>query len=220
MLNVEKIVTISLNKNQARREQTQKELAALSLETEFHLVDRDIESAVRGCFNSHVEVAKQALAENRQNVLVFEDDVKTLPFTQQQIEDINQFLADKSIDFDLLYLGLIIDKMWYCGKRSIVRAKGSGAHAYILSRKGIEKLAGYTFQKKPIDKVLKHDFKCYSVYPMIAEQYPETVVASDISPFRYNICTKDEKYWRRNYAKQKWLLWKNLHKTLLDFICR
>ena len=106
--------------------------------------------------------------------------------------------------------------MWFCWRKSIVRARGAGAHAYILSRRGMEKLANYTYQGIPLDKILKRDFHCYSVYPIIAEQHPESVCVSDISPLRNSIEVKDEFFWRANARKQLWLPWKYLYKTLVD----
>lgn len=215
MIQVDKILTISLKENHARQKLTQAELAKLNVKTDFFLVDRDKGYEERGCFNSHLEACKQALKENCNTLLVFEDDVKILDFKQYQIDAINQFIKQQANHFDILYLGLIIGKMWFCGHTAIVRAKGAGAHAYILSRRGMEKLAAYQYQNTPIDKIMKNEFKCYSVYPIIAEQYPETVIASDITPSRKGDI-KDENFWKRNYQKQKYLPWKNLHKTVIE----
>jgi len=213
MIDVDKIVTISLRENEERRKLTKSELLKLNLKTEFFIADRDPENGERGCFNSHLQVCQQALADQCQSVLVFEDDVKILPFTAKQITAINQFIKDQDkINFDVLYLGLIIGEMWFCGRRSIVRAKGATTHAYILSKQGLKKLSNYLFSGKPIDKIFKHDFKCYSVYPIIAEQFSENIVSSDLTPFRQFSEIKDEKFWQNNYRKQKWLPWKNLHK--------
>jgi hypothetical protein len=80
----------------------------------------------------------------------------------------------------------------------------------------MEKLFAYEYAGVPFDKVLKHDFKCYSVYPIIADQFPETTIASDISPSRNSMELKDEAFWRDNYRKQKSLPWLNLHKTIFE----
>jgi len=216
LIKVDKIVTISLEENESRRLATQRELSKLKLETEFFLAKRDQGHEERGCFNSHLQVCREALYSGCQSLLVFEDDVRILPYTEKQISRLNHFIARQNNEFDVLYLGLIIGKMWFCGYRSIVRAKGAGAHAYILSRKGMEKLFTYEYNGLPFDKVLKHDFKGYSVYPIIAEQHPETRVISDISPQRKSVGAKDEIFWMQNFQKQKWLPWKNLHKTIFE----
>lgn len=218
MIQVDKIITISLEGNHKRQKSTQRELEKLALETEFYLAKRDVGHEERGCFNSHLQVCQNALQDELcSTVLVLEDDVKILPFTTTQIDRINLFLKQQSTNFDVLYLGLIISKMWYCGTSNIVRATGSGAHAYILSRSGMQKLAAYQFDNKPIDKVFKHDFICYSVYPIIAEQHSEETLPSAISVSRNGDPLKDQNFWRENYRKQKWQLWKNLHKTLLNY---
>ncbi len=214
MIDVDKIVTISLKENHARQNQTQKELEKLQLKTDFFFAQRDEGHEERGCFHSHSRVCKQALDEHCRSILVFEDDVKILPFQQKQIEQINTFIEKKSSHFDLLYLGLIIGKMWFCGYRSIVRSKGSGAHAYILSQRGMETLAHYEYDGQPIDKIMKHHLKCYSVFPIIAEQHPVTLFKSDIACSRFTDEIKDELFWKNNYRKQKWLLWKYFYKSL------
>lgn len=216
MIQVDRVVTISLAENQSRRETTQSELNKLQLKTDFFLAARDKGHEERGCFNSHLTVCREALYSGCQSVLILEDDVKILSFSKAQIKRINYFITHHAKEFDVLYLGLIIGKMWFCWQRSIVRAKGSGAHAYILSRRGMEKLFAYEYAGVPFDKVLKHDFKCYSVYPIIADQFPETTIASDISPSRNSMELKDEAFWRDNYRKQKSLPWLNLHKTIFE----
>lgn len=213
MINADRIVTISLEENHARRASTEAELAKLSLHTDFHLAQRDRGHEERGCFNSHLAVCKEALQAGCQSLIVFEDDVRILAFTGRQITAVNQFIRENS--FEVLYLGLIISKMWFCWRKAIVRAKGSGAHAYVLSRQGMEKLAAYEYRGIPIDKVFKHDFTCHSVYPIIAEQHAESTLSSDISPWRNTVGRKNHDFWSNNFRRQKWLPWKNLHKTLM-----
>lgn len=216
MINVDKVITISLNESHQRRLSTQKELAKIGLNTHFHIVERSHGDEERGCFNAHLAVCKKGLAENCHSLLVCEDDVKLLPYTMQQIDRINWFIDRRAKQFDLLYLGLSISKMWYCGLKSIVRAKGAAAHAYILSRKGMEKLGCTSYTGTPIDKLFKHDFKCYSVYPIIAEQFTNDIFTSSIAAQRNTVGNNNKAHWEKNYRKQKWQLWKNLLKTLVD----
>lgn len=214
MIQADRIVTISIKDNFKRQTSAKHELAELKLSSEFFLVAKDSSNPERGCFDSHLAVCQQALVDNKQSLLVFEDDVKILPYTSKQIDAINFFIKQKTHNFDLLYLGLIIGKMWYCGKRSIVRAKGAGAHAYVLSRRGMEKLAAYTFTGKPIDKIFKHDFKCYSAFPIIAEQFPDEILSSDLFTTRKLSKPKSADFWAHNFIKQNFILFKNLHKTI------
>lgn len=218
MIQVDKIITISLKENYDRQKLAQTEIAKLNLKTEFFFAERDKGHEERGCFHSHISVCQQALANNDKTLLVFEDDVRILSYHQTQINRINDFIQSKANHFDILYLGLIIGKMWFCGYPSLVRAKGAGAHAYILSQRGIKKLATYKYEGIPIDKIMKNEFKCYSIYPIIAEQYPETLITSTITPTRIDNETKDEIFWQKNYQKQKTLPWKNLHKAVIEIL--
>ncbi len=217
MINVSKIVTISIKENEARRQQTLSELSKLGLTTEFFLAEKDIGHGERGCFNSHLAVCQQGLADDCNYLLVLEDDLRIREFKPRQIEQINAFLKQSKTPFDVLYLGLIIDKMWFTLHPGIAGARGAGLHAYILSRTGMEKLSRYTYTNRAIDKVIKHDFICYSIFPIIADQYPETIIPSDITRTRYGAPLKTEKFWEDNYCKQQWLRWKNLHKSVKEF---
>jgi glycosyl transferase, family 25 len=216
MLCVDQVITISLVHRSDRRDSINKELAALLLKTDFYLAHPDKENRERGCFNSHLTVCKNALALGLENVLVLEDDAKINHVTPAQITRINHFIKQHADQFDILYLGLIIGDMWFTRYPSIARARGAGAHAYILSKRGMQKLSTYTYQGIPIDKVMKREFKCYSVYPMIAEQYPETQVLSDISCDRANAPLKNELFWQTNRRKQRYLPWMNLHKFVVE----
>ena len=224
MIEVDKIVTISLTADIERQEQTKKELEKLQLKTDFFLTERDIENRERGCFQSHVHVARNALHTNIKSLLVFEDDVKILPFTQKQIGAINHFLKTNKTKFDALYLGLIVGKMWISGnfftvRYPIVRAKGAGSQAYILSREGMEKLSRYEYTGTAIDKLIKHDFKCYSIYPIIANQYSKYQSPSKTySQALLDERIADDLFWKNNLKKQKGMLCKNLHKTLSEMI--
>src|SRR3990167_5314477 len=218
MITVDKIITISLNTDDERRQQTQQELAKLQLTTEFFLAEKDPSDRVRGCFHSHLQVAKKAFASGCNSVLVFEDDVHILPFTSKQIQAINHFVSHHT-HFDVLYLGLIISKMWFCGAYPIVRAKGAGCHAYILSRQGMEKLSQYLFTGIAIDKIIKSDFRCYSIYPIIANQYPKHIAKSQsYSQTLLDEGVEDQRFWNHNLSKQKWILFKNLHKGLRELL--
>ncbi len=213
MINVDKIVTISLKTDVARQQQTARELATLQLTTEFFLAEKDVSDRARGCFHSHVQVAKNALADEKcQSVLIFEDDVKILSYTPRQINAINYFLKNNK-KFDVLYLGFIISKMWWSRWYPVVRAVGAGCHAYILPRRGMEKLASYTFTGVPVDKIVKHDFLCYSIYPIIANQYPKHVAKSaSYSQTLLDEGESDQIFWENNLKKQKGILWKNFYR--------
>jgi GR25 family glycosyltransferase involved in LPS biosynthesis len=224
MITVNKTFTISLRDQEKRRALAQHEIKKLHTETDWFLADPDSASnSIKGCFASHVSVAKLALQNKVESIMVFEDDVKILPYTKQQIDAINQFINKKTKHFDLLYLGFILGKMWYCGKHSIVRAQGPGLHAYILSPTGIQKMANYHYNNQPIDEVVKNSMKCYSVYPIIAEQQSEAIIGSAISPVRNHIKrhhVKDEQFWKHNFDKQKRRLWGNIHLSIWEFIRR
>ena len=90
MINVDRIITISLKEKHERRASTEKELSKLGIQTNFFIAERDQGHEERGCFNSHLQVCKEALQDiSCQSLLVFEDDVKIRAFTQKHIHQMN-----------------------------------------------------------------------------------------------------------------------------------
>lgn len=219
-IQVDKVFTISLIDQEERREITKKEINKLGLEPNWFLTEREASgNPEKGCFDSHVSIANLALKNNYNHILVFEDDVKILAYSEKQLIAINHFIQNHINDFDLLYLGFILGKIWYCGKKNIVRAKGVTSHAYILSPSGIKKMANFHYQGNPIDEIMKENMKCYSVYPLIAAQQSETLFKSSISEERNKKnrhAVKDDGYWEKNFKKQKKRLYQNIPLSILE----
>jgi glycosyl transferase family 25 len=222
MILTDQIVTISLRESTARRVLTEQEMEKLGLNTAWFMADPDPEgNSVRGCFNSHVSVARLGIENKADLLMVFEDDVKIRPHAAQQIDAINRFITKRIRHFDILYLGFTLGNIWYCGRRGIVRANGPGLFAYILSPTGMQKMAACKYESQPIDEVIRNTMKAYSAYPIIAETYPESIVSSTISAYRNQLRVrrvKNEEFWQNNYAKQKRSLRNRLPLSVIELV--
>ncbi|MED5501116.1 MAG: glycosyltransferase family 25 protein [Pseudomonadota bacterium] len=214
-LNVDGVFCISIKEREDRRELLRKEFLSLENKIEFILVERDHENGERGCFNSHLMCAQIALERGYNRVLILKDDATLLPTSQKQIKRLNLFL--KLRNPELFYLGGMLGRMWIIPFMNVVRCRLTGTQAYILSRKGCERLSQMTYQGKAIDGLYCRKFKAYGTYPMISQQQPEARASSDIMAYRALTKAKrvkDENFWQQNYEKQKAALRRNWLRTL------
>jgi glycosyl transferase family 25 len=218
-LHVDAVLCINLREREDRRVAILKNFQDSGLKIEFFLVDKDKEDPQRGCYNSHRACAKLALERNYDRILILEDDAFIDPFSQGIVQRINNFL--ERTNPDLFYLGVLLGKIWLTWHRNIARCRGQGAHAYIISRPGCEKILSWDdYCGKGIDSVFSKRFKAYCVFPMMCYQDTST---SDIASFRRHIdgskSTPEEEYNANNFLyfrkKQYIQAIKNIHKTFL-----
>ncbi len=214
-LDVDNVFCISAKEREDRRQLLTKEFESLANNIEFVLIERDLENGERGCFNSHVLCAKLALERGYKRVLILEDDATLLPLSQTHARRINLFL--KLRNPELFYLGGILGRMWTIPFPNVVRCRLTGTQAYILSKKGCERLSRMRYQGRAIDGSYCKEFKAYSSYPMISQQQPESKVSSDINSYRSRdkkSHIKDEAFWERNHKGQRAALRRNWLRTL------
>ncbi|MHC6223633.1 glycosyltransferase family 25 protein [Pseudomonas sp. X10] len=214
-LAVDGVFCISLKERTDRRELLLREFAGCGLSIEFIVVERDSDNPERGCFDSHLKCAKLALERNYQRVLILEDDATLLTFEAQQVRQMNRFLARR--DPELFYLGANLGKVWLTWSRGIARVRAKGTHAYMLNQNGCRQLLGHApYSGIAIDKIFSKYFKAYMAFPMLSQQQPEEVVASDVLAARSTDGTfPDAAYWRENWRKQYSQAFRNLGKTIL-----
>ncbi|MDF0729807.1 glycosyltransferase family 25 protein [Pseudomonas entomophila] len=213
-LAIDGVFCISLKERSDRRELLLKEFEGSGLDIEFLLVERDSQGPECGCFTSHVECARLALERGYRRVLILEDDATLVTFNPSQVQQINTFLDRR--DPELFYLGANLGKVWLTWNRGIARVRTKGAHAYILSVRGCQRMLEHApYQGIAIDKVMSRQFKAYMAFPMISQQQPEAMASSDIRHARSTDGTfPDEVFWRKNWRKQYSQVLKNLGKTV------
>lgn len=95
---------ISLKTSGDRRRDTREEFTRNNVPSPiFHVVARDNENPGRGCYMSHLNCMKKALAANQPHALVFEDDVTINKVPKKVWREAALFVA--SHPFDILLLG-------------------------------------------------------------------------------------------------------------------
>jgi len=150
-------------------------------------VDRDPGNSERGCFNSHLSVIRYAHEQGLQNVVIFEDDVNV--FRPTELDSFNSAMQ-QVVDFlstdqtwELFYLGHIqnLGYLYRTPMRPLPGSSGGcsgssyiyevqdalGGHAYVLSRRGMEKVLHESYCGEGVDFMLSSRLRCHARYPMM-----------------------------------------------------
>lgn len=205
---VDKSFCINIKEREDKCLKAREELEDIQPPVEFFYVDRDNNDPQRGCFSSHQALARMGVEHGWKNILIFEDDIQLYqPVTGKVVRKVNKFL--QTAEFDILFLGLSLGRIWLSKYRGFTHCRGICAHAYILSAEGMKKITEISYSGIGIDTVYKHQLKGYSLFPMIARQRSHQVGESDIS----NASCSDD-FWEKNYRRQYWSVLRNLHRSL------
>lgn len=216
-LAIDGALCISLRERQDRRDLFEEQFADSGLQVEYLLVERDGEDPQRGCYDSHLRCADLALERGYRRVLIFEDDATLEPFGRKTVLRINSFLEARQPE--IFYLGVILGKIWLTWHLGVARARGQGAHAYILSADGCRKvLALGAYSGRGIDNYYSKIFTGFCSFPMLSQQQPENTCASDIQAFRGGGVGYVDAFWKGNWRRQYWQAFKGLPKTLLGML--
>jgi GR25 family glycosyltransferase involved in LPS biosynthesis len=163
---------INLDKRKDRLELAKKEFEKLGISPKrFSAIKNDIPWI--GCLQSHIAILKEA-QRIKQNVLVFEDDVK---FIGDYKEVIDKSLNELSkFKWDLFYLGGNVLKDIYQETEHLGRLQHcQSTHAIAYSYKSLEYLIPFLEANTYILDVLLADYvipytNCYITIPMTAIQ--------------------------------------------------
>jgi hypothetical protein len=98
-------------------------------------------TGTRGCFLSHREIIRKAIADDLERILVLEDDVNFAPGLARQAEALEKALRD--FDWDIAYLGHRLKGDLGPGPLPIWTHDIVCAHCYALSRRGMRSLLPY-----------------------------------------------------------------------------
>ena len=171
---VDKIYCINLHERDDRLQNAKIIFDKYDLPVTYHRVWRDNESGQRGCFNSHIEVIKKAASQNLNNVMIFEDDIKCALSKgefDECMEKVYNFITHN--DFDIFFLGSCPNIWLHSTKKindNIYKVKAYQAHAYILSRSGINKYQNLVYSNIQIDHIYAKSNKSFAIYPSIFYQ--------------------------------------------------
>lgn len=174
----------------------------------FHVVARHVDP-VRGCYESHQEVARRALESGAKRVLIFEDDVKPYELKASQVWFINRFLCTRK--FEALHLGYSMGRTWLTWFPFIARGRVVALHAYILSKEGCQRLVDTPYDCTPVDVFFKKRIRQHCAFPMMFRQHAASDAASDIE----TVVKNEDDWWQRNWDKHRISPIKNFWRTLL-----
>ena len=150
----------------------------------FYIADKS-SNPIEGCYNSHLNVMKQALMDGVEYALVFEDDVKFVkdnPKLQAIQREIKQFIT--TTPFDIMYLGWCAgyESFYYnCVRKStklpgydfIYKSNCACTHAVIYSREFMQRFVDeYSEFSGHIDQVFLKipNIRMYMVVPTLFDQ--------------------------------------------------
>jgi len=145
------IVCISLDNRTDRRTDVSRVFNTLSIPVRFHIVKKDPRGGRWGCFQSHIDVIKNAYDKGYQNILIFEDDVfQTKEYSTKSINKAINFMKTFSGQWDTFFLGyfptsLKWDKQFVLAPHvnkdpNLILFTPLATHAYCISRSGMKKI--------------------------------------------------------------------------------
>lgn len=131
---------------------------------------------------NHISMIKDAYMNNSQFALFLEEDC-VFENIHKKISEVNQWLYHKTKKWDIFFLGYV---NWPLPCSMLVTSQivkiytPLCAHAYILNKKGMEKILNFTEYGKHnmnmhIDKMYQiiPNFRKYAIFPMVAYQKKE-----------------------------------------------
>ena len=132
-----------------------------------------------GCLYSHINVIKDAIDKNYENILILEDDIILTKNFEERINEIKELMT-KNSNWKIIYLGIAQDN-WtdILIKYNYYYANDSrGAFAYIVNR-SIYKILLLEFEKmkNPVDCYLMKDIQS-KYYKQIYVIYPNLIIAN------------------------------------------
>ena len=123
-------------------------------------------NGLQGCFESHIHLIRKAYTEGAENVLIFEDDITIHQFSIQALLESISFMQ-KNKDWELFYLGVfpqIVQFQMFSVPhfKNIKRVHSLCGHAYVVSRKYMEKIANLQFVDVPLDYIYVENKHAYA----------------------------------------------------------
>jgi len=123
----------------------------------------------RGCLESHLHLIKEAIKNNYEKVLIFEDDVKFIKSLKS--------LKEPPTDWNMIYLGGTVHRVMDNKHKGYSRVQTWTTHAYFINLKDkdfVNKLLEMENYNEEVDRYylekIHPNYKCYMTNPMIAIQ--------------------------------------------------
>ena len=180
------IKCINLKSRDDRYEYCQKLFKKLDIPVSFHRVDKHPKGGTYGCFESHLQIIRQAYTSGAETCIIFEDDIEPSPYYNLKL--INQAIdfMKSNHDWELFYLGPVPEVLKHKTKhisKNIYKLHSICTHAYVIHRRLMEKMINMPFVDVPIDYVYLYNTHAYGIFPGLFYQRADK---SDITPGGYS----------------------------------
>ncbi len=171
-LSVGGIYCINLKTRKDRRQNMKKQGKKRKFTFNFHTVNLNEKSPVRGCLESHLSLIRMAKNTKLPNIMILEDDAK--------IKYNRLYIPEPPKEWDILYLGGDVQKVLDDEESNLnlkwKRTCCTMAHAYVVNKNMYDKLLSKGYQYDgPIDKFyceeIHPDHRCYIITPTIFTQF-------------------------------------------------
>lgn len=188
----DKIYCINLKYRTDRYNSSLKTFRKLNINNiKYFLANKHPKGGRYGCFDSHINVIKDAYNNNYNYILIFEDDIKIGKYY-------NNNLINKSINFmknnnnwDIFYLGYYpfsYNYKYNIIENNIIKSNPFGGHAYCLNKQSIKFiLENYhdIIGKQHFDiwLSLSNKFRTFCIAPIIFDQYFKFTTDNSIHGF-------------------------------------
>lgn len=145
-----------------------------NIPVQFHRVTKHPNGGLQGCFESHVQVIKNAYDTGMNNVLIFEDDlVTTSNYNKELLADAIKFMSEDDT-WDIFYLGPFPEIKRFTTKstsyQNVYKIHSLCGHAYVVSRRFMEKFKDAQFTGIPLDYIYEFNEHSYAIYPGLFAQ--------------------------------------------------
>lgn len=185
----DQIKCINLKSRNDRYTYCQNLFNTMNISVQFHRVDKHPKGGTFGCFQSHMDIIRDAYMAGAQNCLVFEDDIEQSPyFNIRLVNQAIDFITSND-DWELFYLGPVPEVLKHTTKyvsKNIYKLHSICTHAYVIHRRLMSKMINMPFIDIPIDYIYLYNTSAYGIIPGLFYQRADT---SDITPGGYSNST-------------------------------
>ena len=198
----DEIICITLEGNTDRQQSAIEVFKKLNIPVKFFVAKRNPRGGRVGCFESHIQVIQDCYNNDKKQVLIFEDDLTpTIAYNETLVNKATEFMKNNNT-WEMFQFGYMfrfdqfanLFKFLFskCVEPNIYNFIGLTAHAYCLSRLGMEKILKQAYkvlERNTVDipqvdvfytNILSHE-NCYCIAPMIFDQ--KWCMPSDNEPF-------------------------------------
>ncbi len=166
---VDKIYCINLDSRKDRWQEVSARFEKLGIADYVVRVSAVVDEDPRiGCRDSHVQCVADALANNYENTLIFEDDVAFIENNTPDFQRIIKFLK-KDEKWDLFYLGGSPMYPASFQNEHVFKSRFFSTHAYVVNKRAFNKIQ---LAEYPIDFWYSFNTISYGLSPLYAVQAP------------------------------------------------